>query len=281
MKIFRERKAFQQAMADLKRTGKRLALVPTMGFLHEGHLSLIREAHKHADAVAVSIFVNPIQFGPTEDLDKYPRDFERDVRLCEQEKADFIFAPAPEEMYDSNASTRIIEKSLSSGLCGALRPGHFEGVCTVVAKLFNLSGADVAVFGEKDAQQLRVIKRMVRDLDFPVEIIGSPLVRDTDGLALSSRNRYLSEEERKRALVLNQALFAAKQAISRGGLAVAGEVAEAAEFEIKQRCDKLDYLKVLDSDTLQPPDANSREIIILAAAYFGKTRLIDNIKVEL
>lgn len=281
MEIFRERKAFQQAMISFKSSGRRLALVPTMGFLHEGHLSLIREARKHADAVAVSIFVNPIQFGPNEDLAKYPRDFERDVALCEKEKTDFIFAPVPEEMYSPDASTRISEKSLSQGLCGALRPGHFEGVCTVVAKLFNLSQADVAVFGEKDAQQLRVIRRMVRDLDFPVEIIAAPLVRDADGLALSSRNRYLSAEERQRALILNRTLAEAVRTVAQRGAGAVKEAAEAAELAIRKECDKFDYLQILDAETLRPPEAGCREIIILAAAYFGSTRLIDNMRTEI
>ncbi len=282
MKIFHDKASFSREMSALKAAGKRIGLVPTMGFLHAGHLSLVKEAKKHCDAVALSIFVNPIQFGPNEDFDKYPRDFGRDCRLCEEAGVDYIFAPAAADMYDEDASVRIHEDKLSSGLCGAMRPGHFDGVCTVVAKLFNLSRADVAVFGQKDAQQALVIKRMVRDLDFPIEIITAPLVRDEkDNLALSSRNRYLSDEERERALVLNRSLFAAVQAISRGGLAVVPGVTAAAEFEIRQKCTSLDYLKCLDADTLSEPAENSRRLIILAAAYFGKTRLIDNMTVDI
>ena len=201
MKIIQNPQELQKTALELKRAGKSIALVPTMGYLHAGHLSLIDIARKEADIVIVSIFVNPTQFGPNEDLDKYPRDFERDSQLCQEHDTDIIFAPPPGVMYPANHSVWVEETVLSRKLCGLSRPIHFRGVTTVVAKLFHLSLADVAVFGQKDAQQALIIRRMVRDLDFPIRIITAPLVRDTDLVALSSRNAYLSPDERKRAQI--------------------------------------------------------------------------------
>ena len=271
MQIIRDPKELQKLALKTKLSGKKIGLVPTMGFLHAGHLSLIDEARKRADFVVVSIFVNPVQFCPGEDLDKYPRDFGHDRALCEAHGADAVFAPEPEAMYAADRSVWVEETCLASGMCGALRPGHFRGVCTVVAKLFNLAQPDVAVFGQKDAQQALVIRRMVRDLDFPVEIVTAPLVRDADLVALSSRNRYLSAEERERAKVLSQSLLAAQ----RGELDAAG-----VRKAIEAKADKVDYVVWFDADTLKEPAPETRRILAAAAAYFGKTRLIDNVLIE-
>ena len=271
MRIIHDPVELQTLALSVKRTGKRIGLVPTMGFLHEGHLSLIDEAKKQSDFVIVSIFVNPVQFGPNEDLDKYPRDFEHDRALCEEHGADVIFAPAPDAMYAPDRSVWVEETKLSRGLCGALRPGHFRGVTTVVAKLFLLAQPDVAIFGQKDAQQALVIRRMVRDLNFPIEIVTAPLVRDTDGVALSSRNKYLSPADRERAKVLSRSLFAAQR----------GELdADGVRKAIAGTADKVDYVVWLDADTLEEPTENTREILVAVAAYFGTTRLIDNVLIQ-
>ena len=220
MKIFHQPKELQEYALNCKRSGKRIALVPTMGFLHAGHASLIDIARKRGDEVIVSIFVNPTQFAPTEDLDKYPRDFENDCKLCEAHGATAVFAPQPEDMYAPDRSIWVDETTLSKVLCGKSRPIHFRGVLTVVSKLFNLTLPDVAVFGKKDAQQAIIIKRMVRDLDFPVEIVLGDLIRDTDNVAMSSRNRYLTEDERVRARSISQSVFAAEAKLKSEGFSV-------------------------------------------------------------
>lgn len=276
MQIFQKAEELQRFALETRRAGKSIALVPTMGFLHAGHASLIDIARSRADVVIVSIFVNPTQFGPGEDLDKYPRDFEHDRLVCAEHGADVIFAPEPGAMYAPDASTWVEETMLSRPLCGARRPGHFRGVATVVTKLFHLALPDVAVFGRKDAQQLLVIKRMVRDLNFPIEIVAAPLVRGADGLALSSRNRYLSAEEHQQALVLSRALRAAKPALEEAGLEAAPAVAAAVRHEIEAAGGRVDYVEVLDVDTLEEPTAETREALFALAAYFGSTRLIDN-----
>lgn len=276
MRIFRQAQELQQFALETRRAGKSIALVPTMGFLHAGHASLIDIARGRADVVIVSIFVNPTQFGPGEDLDKYPRDFEHDRLVCEEHGADVIFAPEPGAMYAPDASTWVEETVLSRPLCGARRPGHFRGVATVVTKLFHLALPDVAVFGRKDAQQLLVIKRMVRDLNFPIEIVAAPLVRGADGLALSSRNRYLSEEEHQRALVLSRSLRAAKPALEEAGISAAPAIIAAIRHEIEAAGGRVDYVEVLDVDTLAEPTETTREVLLALAAYFGSTRLIDN-----
>ena len=280
MRIFREAAELQTFALEAKRSGKIIGLVPTMGYLHAGHASLIDIARKRADLVIVSIFVNPTQFGPNEDLDKYPRDFEHDRALCEEHGVDVIFAPEPGAMYAPDASTWVEETVLSKPLCGASRPIHFRGVATVVAKLFNLAQPDLAVFGQKDAQQLLVIRRMVRDLNFPIEIIAAPLVRDADGLALSSRNRYLSAEERQQALVLNRTLRPAKLAIERAGIGAIADVLEAVRSTITGAGGRVDYVEALDTATFRAPTAETREILLAMAVYFGTTRLIDNILIE-
>ncbi len=275
MTVFKTKKELQNFALAAKRSGKTIGLVPTMGFLHAGHMSLIDIARAKADIVIVSVFVNPTQFAPNEDFDSYPRDFERDAKMCEEHKVDVIFAPNREEMYDANASTYVNELMLSRPLCGASRPTFFRGVTTVVTKLFHLAQPDFAVFGEKDAQQLLVIKRMVRDLDFPIEIINGKLIRDEDGLAMSSRNRYLSADERKRALSIHRALLGAKAAI----LADPGKIDVAlhnAKAVITAAEGRVDYVSALDTETLEEPTAKTKHLIVAAAAFFGTTRLIDN-----
>ena len=274
MQIFNNRRELQQFALDAKRSGKTIALVPTMGFLHDGHMSLIDIARKKADIVIVSIFVNPKQFAPTEDFDRYPRDFDGDVAKCADHGADVIFAPEIDAMYDGNASTWVEETVLAKPLCGASRPTFYRGVTTVVAKLFLLAQPDYAVFGLKDAQQCFVIQRMVRDLDFPVEIIPAPLVRDADGLALSSRNRYLSADERTRALSIHRSLLAAKARIQKEK--AFAPALEEAVATVTAAGGRVDYIEILDCDTMLSPDANTRQVILAAAAFFGTTRLIDN-----
>lgn len=276
MQIFREAAELQNFALTQKRAGKTIGLVPTMGFLHAGHASLIDIARSKSDLVIVSIFVNPTQFGPTEDLDKYPRDFDRDVALCAEHGVDAIFAPEPDSMYAPDASTWVEETVLSKVLCGKSRPIHFRGVTTVVAKLFNLALPDIAVFGRKDAQQLLIIKRMVRDLNFPIQIIEGALIREKDGLALSSRNRYLSDDERQRALVISRSLKAAAPIIQSTGVAAIASTVESVKQKISAAGGKIDYVEALDAETLTAPTDNTKSILLAAAVYFGTTRLIDN-----
>ncbi len=261
----------------LKRANRTIALVPTMGYLHEGHLSLIRAGRAEADELVVSIFVNPTQFGQNEDLDRYPRDFERDEALCRQEKVDVVFYPSVSEMYAPDHSVYVTEDSLARGLCGASRPGHFRGVLTIVAKLFNLTLPDVAVFGEKDAQQLRIIERMVRDLDFPVRILRHPTVREADGLAMSSRNVNLSPDERRQALCLHASLELARR-MYESGERRAGVIRDAmAELILANPSARIDYVQFVDDCTLQPVDELERPCLVAHAVFVGNTRLIDNV----
>lgn len=259
-----------------KKEGRSIALVPTMGFLHEGHASLIKRASKENEKVVVSIFVNPIQFGPSEDLASYPRDLAKDKILCEGAGADLIFTPEPSEMYPKDAPTNVSVQELAAGLCGAKRPGHFDGVCTVVSKLLNIVPADKAYFGEKDAQQLAIIKKMVRDLNFDVEIIGCPIVREEDGLAKSSRNTYLSSKERQAALILNKSLTKGKEVLSSGEKST-----ELLKKVIKNELEtevlaKIDYIEVVDCSTLNAIELVSNPVLVAIAVFIGKTRLIDN-----
>lgn len=255
--------------------GVRLGLVPTMGYLHAGHLSLIDEARRRSDQVVVSIFVNPVQFGPSEDFEKYPRNEARDLALCEQAGAAAVFLPQVSSMYAPDASVYVVEERLGSGLCGAKRPGHFRGVCTVVAKLFNLALPDVAVFGQKDYQQAAVIRRLARDLNFPVEVVVAPIVREPDGLAMSSRNVYLSPEERRNALGLSRALLGAAEAVA-AGPRPAEEVRRQMAGVLERHALRIDYVEVVDPDTLAPVAQAARGSVALIAVYCGKTRLIDN-----
>ena len=261
-----------------KKEGKTIGLVPTMGFLHEGHASLIRKCREQNDIVVVSDFVNPTQFGPNEDLEAYPRDFERDSALCESLGADLIFSPSPEDMYhDPHAFVSI--DTLSETLCGKTRPIHFKGVCTVVTKLFHIVGPDRAYFGEKDAQQLAIIRKMAEDLNFDIEIVGCPIVREEDGLAKSSRNTYLNEEERRAALCLSRAVKAGKEVIYKG--ADAKEVLNPMKAIIEaEPLARIDYVMMVDALTMQPAEKADRDVLVAMAVYIGKTRLIDNFSYE-
>ena len=265
------------ACAEARRSGKRLGFVPTMGALHEGHLSLVRAARARCDAVAVSIFVNPTQFGPTEDFAKYPRSFERDRELLEAEGVDLLFAPSVEEMYPKGAVTFVTVEGLSEKLCGRSRPGHFRGVTTVVAKLFNIVQPGVAFFGQKDAAQVVIAKKMVRDLDLPVEIAVCPIVREADGLAMSSRNAYLDAAERRSATVLHRVLMQV-QALAEKGERRAATLIEAAQTVFREEPSvRVDYVEIVDAETLDPAAEVSRGALVAVAAFVGATRLIDNI----
>jgi pantoate--beta-alanine ligase len=263
-----------------KKEGYSIALVPTMGSLHDGHVSLIKRAAKENEKVVVSIFVNPIQFGPNEDLASYPRDLTKDKILCEASGANLIFAPEASEMYHKEVPTNVSVQELAVGLCGAKRPGHFDGVCTVVSKLFNIIPADKAYFGEKDAQQLSIIKRMVRDLNFDIEIIGCPIVREEDGLAKSSRNAYLSPKERQAALILNKSLTKCKQALSTGEKSTELLKKIIIEQLKTETLAKIDYIDVVDAMSLTAIQFVTKPILVAIAVYIGKTRLIDNFTYE-
>ena len=256
-----------------------IGLVPTMGYLHDGHLSLMDIAKSKTDKVVVSIFVNPTQFGPNEDLDKYPRDFERDERLCRERGVDAVFYPTPADMYAPDFSTWVTETSLSQALCGLSRPIHFRGVCTVSLKLFNLARADVAVFGKKDAQQALIIKRMVRDLNVPIDIIMAPLIREPDGLARSSRNKYLSEDEHKRALSISRGIFAAEAAWKNGEKSAA-KLTAILRKSIEDAGGQVDYVELVSQNAIRPIETVSEPALLACAAFFGKTRLIDNVFLE-
>lgn len=258
--------------------GQRLALVPTMGFLHEGHLSLMREARSRADAVIASIFVNPTQFGPREDLSTYPRDLDGDLAKCEAAGVDRAFTPTRDEMYPEGFQTVVEVTEVSRGLCGEVRPGHFRGVATVVAKLFTLVRPHVALFGEKDYQQLQVLRALSRDLAFGIEIVGMPTVREADGLALSSRNHYLSPDERARAASLSRGLRAA-QALARRGVVDVRELVTAIRAELEASGVRQEYVEIVDAETLKPLARldSSRPARALVAGYLGTTRLIDNV----
>lgn len=278
MKIIQKIKKMQDYSASLRKKGMSIAVVPTMGCLHDGHLKLIDTAKKHADAVIVTVFVNPAQFGPKEDFSKYPRPFRKDLTLCRKHGADAVFAPSPAEMYSGDFSTWVAELALSKSLCGKSRPGHFKGVTTVVAKLFNATLPDFAVFGRKDFQQAEIIRRMVRDLNFPVKIVLEDIVREKDGLAKSSRNTYLSREDRKGAVSISRSLKSAKLAISNGEKRIAA-VRKNIVSEIEDCGGRVDYVEIVDSGNLEPVKNLSGKILISVASFFGKTRLIDNIEI--
>lgn len=257
-----------------KKEGKSVGLVPTMGFLHEGHASLIKRCREENDIVVVSDFVNPTQFGPNEDLEAYPRDFEHDSKLCESLGTDLIFHPEPEDMYDDPCAYVSIH-TLSETLCGKTRPIHFQGVCTVVSKLFLIVAPDRAYFGQKDAQQLAIIKKMVKDLNFDLEIVGCPIVREEDGLAKSSRNTYLSPEERQAALCLSRAVFKGQELI-RTGIACEDVLKEMRAIIEAEPLARIDYVSAVDALTMQPVEFVNADVLVAMAVYVGKTRLIDN-----
>lgn len=274
MKIVRKIDDLRLALDKNKKANQSIGLVPTMGYLHEGHASLIRRARKENDIVVVSDFVNPIQFGANEDLNTYPRDLEADSKLCEDIGVDYIFAPDPSEMYQDRKAFVDIE-SMSDNLCGAKRPGHFRGVCTVCTKLFNITGADRAYFGQKDAQQVAIIKKVVKDLNIPIEIIACPIIREDDGLAMSSRNTYLSKEERKAALCLSKAIFKGEELAKSG--ASLKEVLDAMKDIISsEKLAKIDYISAVDLYTMEDAKDLDGDRLIAIAVYIGKTRLIDN-----
>jgi pantoate--beta-alanine ligase len=276
--------AWRAGCLAAREAGARLALVPTMGALHEGHLSLMREARRRADAggrpglALATIFVNPAQFGPGEDLSRYPRDLEGDLARCAAAGIDRVLAPpTPEHLYLPGHRTWVTVERLSEGLCGASRPGHFRGVATVVAKLFNLTRPHVALFGEKDWQQLQVVRTLVRELDFGIEIVGMPVVREPDGLALSSRNAYLSAPERERALSLSRALLQARESVARGERDAARLLA-AARRTLEAAADRVEYLELVHPETLAPLGRAEPGSVLLVAAFVGRTRLIDNVR---
>jgi len=260
--------------------GAHLGLVPTMGALHEGHLSLVRAARERSDLVAASIFVNPTQFGPNEDFAKYPRALESDCALLEREGVELVFAPSVEEMYPQGAVSWVVVGGLSERLCGKSRPGHFRGVTTVVAKLFHIVEPDLAFFGQKDAAQVAIIRRMVRDLNMPVTIEVCPIVREPDGLAISSRNAYLSPQERQSALVLYRSLMRVQKLFESGERNSARLVAAAKQVFAGEPAVRLDYIEVVDPETLEPETAVTRRALMAVAALVGQTRLIDNILLE-
>lgn len=271
----------KEARNRVVQSTRRRVLVATMGALHRGHLELIHVARKAAGSggeVAVSIFVNPLQFEPGADFEKYPRPESADEELCRRAGVDILYRPTPSEMYASDRSVFVEETFLANRLCGKSRPGHFRGVCTVVTKLFNVLEPDAAVFGEKDFQQLAIIRRLVRDLNFPIEIIGAPIVRESDGLAFSSRNQYLNAEERGQATVLRKACLAAAE-LAHSGNRRASEIIAAARSTIEQApLARIDYLEVVDAEDLQPIDSLGEKSLLALAVFFGKTRLIDNIQ---
>ena len=273
----------RQQVGEWKKAGLSVGLVPTMGYLHEGHKSLIDAARRENDRVVVSIFVNPMQFAPNEDLESYPRDLEKDAKLCEQAGVDLIFHPQPEEMYAPGFCSYVDMNGLTTELCGKSRPIHFRGVQTVVLKLFHIVTPDRAYFGQKDAQQLAVVRRMVRDLNVGTQIVGCPIIREADGLAKSSRNTYLNEQERQAALVLNRSLHVGK-ALVEAGETSAQAVKQAVTQEIeKEPMAKIDYVDVVDFDSVTPIeklDAANGSILVAIAVYIGKTRLIDNFIIE-
>lgn len=274
MKVIKTISELKDTLKPYRKEGKSIGLVPTMGFLHKGHASLIKKAVEDNDIVVVSDFVNPIQFGPNEDLESYPRDINADSKLCEEIGADFIFNPEASEMYHDKKAFVDIE-GLSDNLCGAKRPGHFRGVCTVCTKLFNIVGPDRAYFGQKDAQQLSIIKKLVLDLNIPVEIIPVPIVREDDGLAMSSRNTYLSKEERKSALCLSEAIFTGEK-MAKDGASLEKVLEKMTEIIKTEKLAKIDYISAVDLETIENVENFNQDTLVAIAVYIGKTRLIDN-----
>jgi len=282
MKVVKNIKRVKEIIREEKRRGKLIGFVPTMGALHEGHLSLIRKCRKECDYVVVSIFVNPLQFGPSEDFDKYPRPVKKDLRLCRKENVDLVFLPSIKEMYPEKQLVFVDVEELSKVLCGRFRPGHFRGVCTVVTKLFNITEPDISYFGQKDFQQAVIIKKMVKDLNMNTKIKVLPIVRDKDGLALSSRNTYLSSEERKQAVCLYKSLLLAKELILKG---------ERDAFKIKRKMKsfieknfdlaKIQYIEITDANNLKKIKKIEGKVLVALAVFIGTTRLIDNMLVHI
>lgn len=277
MKIVETIQEVRNQVKEWRMQGLSVGLVPTMGYLHEGHKSLIDRAVAENDKVVVSVFVNPMQFGPKEDLASYPRDLDRDAALCEGAGADLIFHPEPSEMYHDDFSSFVDMNTLTGGLCGKSRPIHFRGVCTVVAKLFNIVTPDKAYFGQKDAQQLAVIRHMVSDLNFGIEIVGCPIIREEDGLAKSSRNTYLNPEERQAALILSKSLKKGKELLDAGEKDAAKVRQIITDTLNSEPMAKIDYVEIVDWNTLEPVETINGPVLVAIAVYIGKTRLIDNV----
>jgi pantoate--beta-alanine ligase len=277
IEVIRSPEEMKRRSSEWRRAGKRVAFVPTMGYLHAGHVSLLDAARSHGDVLVLSIFVNPTQFGPKEDLSRYPRDLDGDLKKAEGAGADIAFVPEPKDMYPDGYQTYVEVTQLATGMCGDRRPGHFRGVATVVLKLFNLVQPTSAFFGEKDYQQLQVLKRMTRDLDLGIEIVGRPIVRERDGLAMSSRNAYLSPDERNRALALNRALSCAQESFERER--EAARIVDSARVTLHMTPGvRLDYLELRDAETLELLEGKiTRPAVLAVAAFVGTTRLIDNI----
>ncbi len=281
MKIIEKVSDMRNLVKDLKKKDLTIGFVPTMGYLHDGHLSLVKNSKEENDFTIVSIFVNPTQFGPNEDLESYPRDFSRDSRLLEKMEVDCVFVPDVEEMYPDNFSTYVVPEGLTDVLCGAKRPGHFRGVATIVSKLFNIIEPDRAYFGQKDAQQFFVLKRMVRDLNFDLELRMVPIVREDDGLAMSSRNIYLTKDERKDAILLYKSLKLAEKMIEEGERNPEEIISSMRKLISKSPHARIDYIEIVDTTNLQPLDRLNGEVLIALAVYFGRARLIDNTIVRL
>jgi pantoate--beta-alanine ligase len=277
MKIFESSEQVRAAVRAAKSDGRRIGFVPTMGALHEGHMSLVRAARQQCPYVVVSVFVNPTQFGPNEDFEKYPRNPERDRQMLEAEGVSLLFAPSVEEMYPAGATTFVTVENLSDKLCGRSRPGHFRGVATVVSTLFHIIEPDLAFFGQKDAAQAAIIRRMARDLKFDVRIVVCPTVRESDGLAMSSRNAYLSPSERKQALVLFRALSRVQTLADQGNAGSSNLMAAAKSVLAEEPGVRLDYVEIVDPESLEPVSEVSKGALVAMAAFVGKTRIIDNV----
>ncbi len=281
MKVAVKIDEIRQQVREWKQQGLTVGLVPTMGYLHEGHGSLIKKSVELCDKTVVSVFLNPTQFGPNEDLDSYPRDFESDKELCQSLGADLVFHPSVEEMYGEDASTYVeIVSEMPKQLCGKTRPIHFRGVCTVVSKLFNIVNPDKAFFGEKDAQQLAIIRKMVRDMSYGIEIVGCPIVREADGLAKSSRNTYLNEEERKASLCLSRAVKLGREMVEKGEESAEKVTSEMKNLINKEPLARIDYVQAVDGVTMLPVDTLKKGVLVAMAVYIGNTRLIDNFSVK-
>ena len=276
MKVYKSIKSLLNGIALIKKKGKTIGFVPTMGSLHEGHLSLIRKARKDTDCVAVSIFVNPIQFGPKEDFKQYPRDIGRDTQLCKKTGADIVFVPTQKIIYENGFSTYVNVEDITNSLCGARRPNHFRGVTTIVAKLFNIVKPDIAYFGQKDAQHAIIIKKMVKDLDMPVKVKIAPTVREKDGLAMSSRNTYLNASQRRQALVLQRSLRLAKDLCRSGEKDTKAIIKKMRNIILKEKDAKIDYVSIVGLERLEDIDRISKKALAAVAVKIGNTRLIDN-----
>lgn len=281
MEIIKDPKQIQELTLKLRCSEKIISLVPTMGYFHEGHLSLMRWARENSDLVFVSLFVNPTQFGPNEDLSRYPRDFERDKKMAQEVGVDYLFAPETNDIYLPDHGTWVSVPKLSQYLCGRSRPGHFQGVCTIVLKLFNLINPHIAVFGEKDFQQLVIIKKMVKDLNVPVEIVGRPIIREPEGLAMSSRNAYLTEKERKEAANIYKGLVKARQWVKNGQKNSETIIAKLTECYMETiPSGEIDYIEIVDPENLTPIEEIENRALLAVAIFLGKARLIDNIMLE-